>query len=283
MTPRDQAIRIWHQGFIEMRTVPGYGAALERHRARICAPGTEVVIHGLEPGTYTPTTTPAELARHAYLMHLHVNQILDNVRQAEREGFDAVAIAILQNPGLREAKTLVDIPVAGYGEAAMHLACLLGDRFSILAFNPDLFPLLEHQVAEQGLERRAGPMVTIDVDYAAVAAAFERPDRVVEAFTDAARRAIAAGADVLIPGQTILAEVLWQQGVFRVDEAPVIDALAATVKTAELLVQLQRSSGMGVSRRGYFWRKPPEELIQAAWARYRGGPGGTTPGSTTPG
>lgn len=270
MTASERPIRIWHQGFIEMQTVPRYGPALERHLARICAPGTEVVVHGLAAGTYTPTASPAELARYAYLMHLHVHQILDNVRQAEREGFDAVAIAILQNPGLREARTLVDIPVAGYGEAAMHLACLVGERFSVLAFNPDLFPLLEHQVAEQGLERRAGPMVTIDVDYSDVAAAFEQPEPVVEAFTEAARRAIAGGADVLIPGQTILAEVLWQQGIFRVDDAPVIDALAAAVKTAELLVQLRRSSGLSVSRRGYFWRRPPEELIRAASARYRG-------------
>jgi allantoin racemase len=267
--PRSKT-RIWHQGFIEMQSVPAYGPALERHLAAICGPDTEVVIHGLRPGTYTPYSSPAEITRYAYVMHLHVNQILDNVRQAEREGFDAVGIAILQNPGLREARTLVDIPVVGYGEAAMHLACQLGERFSVLAFNPDLFPLVERQIAEAGLERRAGPMGVIEVEYADVARAFEQPDPVMAAFEKAAREAIAGGADVLIPGQTILAEVLWQNGLFRVGEAPVIDALGAVVKTAELLVHLRRSSGLTVSRHGYYWAKPRPGLIDRASDFYRG-------------
>ena len=261
--------RIWHQGVIEMQTVPAYGLALERHLAAVRGPDTEVVVHGLRPGTYTPYSSPAEITRHAAVMHLHVNQILDNVRQAERDGFDAVAIAILQNPGLREARTLVDIPVAGYGESAMHLACQLGERFSVLAFNPDLFPLVERQVADAGLERRAGPMVVVDIEYADVARAFEDPGPVVGAFEKAAHEAVAGGADVLIPGQTILAEVLWQNGVFRVGDAPVIDAVGAVIKTAELLVDLKRSSGLTVSRHGYFWSRPRAELIDRATDLYR--------------
>jgi allantoin racemase len=268
--PGRRRTRIWHQGFIEMQTVPAYGPALERHLAAICRPDTDVVVHGLRPGTYTPDSSPAEITRYAYVMHLHVNQILDNVRQAERDGFDAVAIAILQNPGLRVARTLVDVPVVGYGESAMHLACQLGERFAVLAFNPDLFPLVGRQIAEAGLERRAGPLVVIEVEYADVARAFDQPGPVIAAFERAARAAVAGGADVLIPGQTILAEILWQNGVFRVADAPVIDALGAVVKTAELMVDLQRSSGLSVSRHGYFWARPPTELIDQASKLYRG-------------
>lgn len=267
--PKRPKTRIWHQGFIEMQTVPAYGPALERHLAAICGPDTEVTVHGLRPGTYTPDSSPAEITRYASVMHLHVNQILDNARQAERDGFDAVAIAILQNPGLREARTLVDIPVVGYGEAAMHLACQLGERFSVLAFNPDLLPLVERQIVEAGLERRAGPMAVIDVEYADVARAFDQPGPIIAAFEKAAREAVARGADVLIPGQTILAEVLWQNGVFRVADAPVVDALGAVVKTAELMVDLRRSSGLSVSRHGYFWARPPAELVDRASELYR--------------
>jgi Asp/Glu/hydantoin racemase len=270
----DAPIRIWHQGFIEMQTVPAYGPALERHLAAILAPGTTVALHGLRPGTYAPHSTPAEITRYAAVMDLHKQQLLDNVRRAEQEGFDAVAIAILQNPALREAKTLVDIPVAGYGEAAMHLACLLGDRFAVLAFNPDLLALVQAQVAEYGLERHAGPLVEIEVDYAAVRRAFEEPGPLLEAFQVAARTAIAQGADVLIPGQTILAEVLWQNGLFRVEDAPVLDALAAAVTTAETLARLRRASGLTVTRRGYFWRRPPAALFEDALRQYRRLPGG---------
>src|SRR5688572_31626182 len=108
-----------------MSTVPAYGPALEKHFAAVSAPGTTVDIHGVAPGTYRGST-PAEVARHAYLMSLAVHQILDNARRAEREGYDAVAITILQDPGVREARSLVDIPVAGYGESAAYVACMLG-------------------------------------------------------------------------------------------------------------------------------------------------------------
>ncbi len=106
-------MRIWHQGFIEMVTIPAYGQALERHLRAVVGPGTVVDVHGVAPGTYTPGHTAADIARSPYLMSLHVHQILDAAQVAGRDGYDAMAIAILQNPGLREARSLVDIPVVG--------------------------------------------------------------------------------------------------------------------------------------------------------------------------
>lgn len=263
-------MRIWHQGLIEMQTVPAYAAALKGHLSAVASPATTVDVHGLIPGTYTPESSPAELAAHAYLMSLHVHQILDNVRRAEQEGYDAVAVTVLQDPGVREARTLVDIPVVGYGEAAMHLACLLGQRFAIVAFNADLVPLLEERILLSGLASRAGPTALLEVSYDDVTSAFDSPGRLIDGFRRAAGRAIAAGCDVVIPGQTIMAEVLWQNGVHRVDDAPVIDAVGATVRTCELMVALGRASGLRVSRRGYYGRRPAEELVRRArfhWAR----------------
>ena len=51
--------------------------------------------------------------------------------------------------------------------------------------------------------------------------------------------------------------LLAQNGIARVDDCPVIDALGATVKMAESLADLRRSSGLVSSRRGYFRRRPP--------------------------
>lgn len=261
-------MRIWHQGLIPEESAPGYYRALREHARRIARPGTEVDFHGLRPETYEGARSVAEAVSFNYLMSLHVQQILENALRAERQGYDAVAITVIQNPGLREARSLVDIPVTGYGEAAMHLACMLGDRFSVVAFNEDLFPLFAQNVRDYGLESRAAPMAVMDVQYAAVMGALDRPGPVVDGFREAARRAIAGGAQALIPGQTLLAEVLWQAGVFRVDEVPVIDALAAAVSTAELLVDLRRNSGVSVCRRGYYWARPPAALVAHARRMY---------------
>ncbi len=256
--------RIWHQGFIELATLPAYREALERHVRAVVGSDTAVDLHGVAPGTYAPGHTAADIARSPYLMSLHVHQILDAAQVAQREEYDAIAIAILQDPGLREARTLVDIPVAGYGESAMHVACMLGRRFAVVLFNPELGDLVEEQIALAGLAGRAAPHAFVDADYNDVVAAFERPRRLVDAFTAAARRALAGGADVLIPGQTIMAEVLWQNGVHRIDGAPVVDALGVTLKTAELLADLRRTSGISTSRRGYWGTPPDEDLAERA-------------------
>ena len=63
--------------------------------------------------------------------------------------------------------------------------------------------------------------------------------------------------NAIMSGQTIMAEVLWQNGVHRIDEAPVVDALGVTIKMAELLAGLRRSSGLSAPRRGY-WGTPPD-------------------------
>jgi hypothetical protein len=43
---------------------------------------------------------------------------------------------------------------------------------------------------------------------------------------------------------------------------PVIDALGATIKMAEAMVDLRRTSGLAPSRRGYFMDKPPRERVK---------------------
>ena len=48
----------------------------------------------------------------------------------------------------------------------------------------------------------------------------------------------------------------------RVDDVPIVDALGATIKMAEALVDLRRSSGLAPARRGYYTDKPPRERVK---------------------
>jgi hypothetical protein len=59
-----------------------------------------------------------------------------------------------------------------------------------------------------------------------------------------------------------------KHGVFRVDGVPIVDALGATIKMAESMVDLRRSSGLAPSRRGYFTEKPPRERVRELIALY---------------
>ena len=112
-----------------------------------------------------------------------------------------------------------------------------------------------------GLRHRMAPFQVMELDYPTVARGFLDPTPLVRAFEAAAQRALAAGAEVLIPGQMVFAGVLWQNGRHRAGEAPVVDALGACLKTAELLATLQRASGICPARRGVFGARPPAAVL----------------------
>jgi len=67
--------------------------------------------------------------------------VVKAAQQAEREGYDAVVAACLLHPGVEEAQKLVQIPVIGAAEAAMHIAATLGDRISFVIGGSDMKPI----------------------------------------------------------------------------------------------------------------------------------------------
>lgn len=260
-------MRIWHQSFTVLENLGAYDEALRRHFARVARPGTEIVMHGMHPETYRGSY-PGDDIRHASLQYLHSLQFAAAGLRAEDEGYDAYAISTLPEPALREIRSMLRIPVVGYGESAMLAACLLGRRFGVLVFIAELVPLIDDNARRLGLAERFAGAGDAGFRFKDVLAGFADPAPLVERFRTAARAMIARGADVLIPGEAPLCVLLASQGVAEVDGVPVLDALSAWVKCAEMLVDLRRQSGVGGSARGYFHEPPQRERLREVAAFY---------------
>lgn len=84
----------------------------------------------------------------------------------------------------------------------------------------------------------------------------------IERFSESARKLIRAGADVIIAGEAPLCVLLAANGIASVDGVPVLDALSCWIKQAEMLVDLQRQSGITACRKGYFFEPPSLERIE---------------------
>ena len=261
-------MRIWHQSFTVLADLPAYEAALAAHFRKLARPDTEIVMHGMKPRTYA-TEYPGIDIRHHVLQHLHTNQFITAALAAEREGFDAYAIMSIPDIGLREARAVVDIPVVGYGESAMLTACALGARFGVLTFIEDFPELIADNVARYGLAERCAGSRPAGFGFHDVLAAFTHPQPLLERFRDAARALIRDGADVIIPGEAPLNVLLAINRLNRVDDCPVIDAIGATIKMAETLVDLRRSTGLSPSRKGYFRSRPAARRIEELMRFYR--------------
>jgi Asp/Glu/hydantoin racemase len=81
------------------------------------APDTEVEVCSLEGVPKSPFMPP---------VHQFYNQLLQAIIDAEQQGFDGVVIGCSSDPGLEDAKKLVDIPVTGPFEAYAHAAPAFG-------------------------------------------------------------------------------------------------------------------------------------------------------------
>ncbi len=252
-------MRIWYQSLVDGGRMPSYFDGLAERARKVARPGVEVRFAGMPAGVYG-THTPADAVVYPYFMSLHIQHILDNALRAEAEGYDVFAVGSVQDPGLEEARSLLDIPVVGYGEAAMHFACALGSRFVVLAFRDGFDQIMDLRIQRLGLAARALPTMLMDADFNAVGRAQQEPAQLVERFHDTARQAIRQGAEAIIPGQLYLSEAVARAGVTRIDEVPIVDALAATLKMAEAMADFKRL-GIAVTRRGYTHARPPRDLI----------------------
>lgn len=273
-------IRIWHHSFTVLEKLPPYASAMRGHLDRAAAPGTSVVMHGMHPDTYQ-TNYPGHDIQHAYFQTLHSQQMVMGAIAAEEQGFDAFALMTLPEPSLLEIRSLLDIPVVGYGESAMLAATMLGERAAILLFIEGMAATVERNVERMGLAGRFVGALPVGFSFNDVLAAYSGDaGPVIAQFHESARAAIARGADVLIPGEAPLCLLLSRHGVTTVDGAPVLDAVTVLIKAAEMMVGLRRVTGAAPSRRGYFRSNPPRARVKELLQFYgvnRVGQNGTWP------
>jgi Asp/Glu/hydantoin racemase len=259
-------MRIWHQSFTVLDDHLAHKNALAEHAKKVARPDTEFVLHDMKKGTYLNLVT-VHFSKYSYFEFLNTIQILENVLQAEREEYDAVAICCFQEPGLHIAKSIVNIPVVGLVEASISIASMLGRKISFVTWLEEatLSCLYEKHAHSYGLEGRLAPTayMKIKLDEKILSDSFEgeKAKILIDCFIKASEEAIKAGAEVIIPGKGMLNEFLFKHGVNRIDDVPIVDTVGALIKVTEALVDLQKASGISVSRKGIY-ASPPKEWIQ---------------------
>lgn len=102
-----------------------WGSAHQEMIAEIAHEGLEVVIVDLPdaPVTAVETRHDADIVAAE-----HTRAAL----RAEAEGFDAVAMGCLAEPGVAAAREMLHIPVIGEAQASMHMAALVARRFTFV-------------------------------------------------------------------------------------------------------------------------------------------------------
>ncbi len=83
-----------------------------------------------------------------------VSYILEAIKDAERQGYDAVVSACHSDPAIQDVRQLVDIPVIGPGMVAMHISAMLGTKTCMLKATKQARSWTQENIMLYGFEGR---------------------------------------------------------------------------------------------------------------------------------
>lgn len=216
--------------------------------AALRAPGLTVSLTQIAKG---PGSIESE-----YEAAMAVPDTIAQIIEAERAGVDAVVIDCMGDPGLRPARETVTIPVIGPAQTSMHIAAMLGHRFSVVTVLRRLRASFENAAAVHGLSGRMAscrhvdiPVLALETDMAATRAALV--DEAELAVTLDGAEAIIFGCTGLLGCATAVREGLLARGI----DVPVIDPIPTAVNFAAALVR------SGLSHSALTYPVPPQKAM----------------------
>lgn len=189
----------------------------------------------------------------AFPILLNKIDVVQRAVEAEAEGCDAVLVACSGDPGVTEARTLLDIPMVGPMEAALHLAAQYGRKIGIVtALDPSWAEYCATMTDMAGLSSRLAGVESIDIPSPiAFTEGFANPAPVREAIVRAAKKLVARGANVIVLGSAGLSVMASNTELAEVPEigVPILDTISVGLKFAEVRVDLTKSFKLPVASR----------------------------------
>lgn len=165
----------------------------------------------------------------------------DSIRvaiEAENAGANAVVIDCMGDPGIHACREAVSIPVLGAGQTAMHLANMLGHRFSFITVLDRIRPMIDKIIGSYGLSHKYASFQSIDTpvlelahDIAALNAALS--EKAIVSIEEDGADAIILGCTGFLGCAEAMRATLLDAGY----DVPVIDPIPAAIHMAEALIK----------------------------------------------
>src|ERR1700682_2781152 len=209
------------------------------------AAGTEVI-------AVNPPDGPVSIEGY-YDEAFSVPGLLAEIAKGEALGVSAHVIACFDDTGLEAARSLAFAPVIGIGEAAFHLASMLGHRFSVVTTLSRSIAAIETNLTKYGLAARCGEVRACEVPVLSLDDPASNASAQISAEIERAKLQDSAEAIVLgCAGMADLAARLTEK-----HGLPVIDGVASAVKLAEAFGAL----GLKTSKVGSYAAPRPKPYL----------------------
>jgi allantoin racemase len=211
------------------------------------AAGTEII-------AVNPKDGPVSIEGY-YDEAFSVPGLLAEIAKGEASGVSAHIIACFDDSGLEAARSLASAPVIGIGEAAFHLASMLGHRFSVITTLSRSIAAIETNLLKYGLAARCARVRACDVPVLALDDPASNASALISAEIERAKQEDSTEAIVLgCAGMADLAARLTEK-----HGLPVVDGVASAVKLAEAFGAL----GLKTSKIGAYAAPQPKAYLGA--------------------
>jgi len=179
--------------------------------------------------------------------------LLAEIAKGDAMGVSAHIIACFDDTGLEAARCVSQAPVIGIGEAAFHLASMLGHRFTVVTTLSRSIAAIENNLLKYGLASRCARVRACEVPVLSLDDPASNAVGQISAEIERAKQE--DQAEVVVLGCAGMADLA-----ARLSERhglPVIDGVASAVKLAEALGAL----GLKTSKIGAYARPRPKPYL----------------------
>jgi len=229
---------------INPNTSEAFTAQIHQELEAIKRPETELTVVNPQHGPVSIESVRDETLAGPHLLEL--------VQRANDEGYDVILLACFADPGLDAAKEVSRIPVIGIEEASLHLAAMLGHKFSITTGFRTRVPVREWHARLRGVDAAYASTLVMNMS---VLDMHDKPDEAKARILELGRRAVEEeGTEVIVLGCAGLAG--YAADIERELGVVVIDPTAVAFKIAEAIAEL----GLRHSKVGRFAFPPDKEI-----------------------
>ena len=227
---------------------------LERCR-RVARLDTEIVFEN------TADVYPLNYVTYIYYRHKCAEAVVHRVVRAQEEGFDGVFICCCYDPGLWEARELVDIPVTAAFEAGSHYTNAISQRYSVIATEYKTVHCYRELAQLYGTAGKLASVRHINLSARDSYPEQTAPEVIANRTVEVARQCVEQdGAEAILMGCTLQSYPLTIAGIGDSIGAPIIDPVLIGMKVTEFMVEA-RQIGLPIISRFGTWQKPPADEV----------------------
>jgi len=248
-----------------------YLSLVERVFLKVASSGTEIKVKSVKQGLDRVFPISS-----SYFDLLNKKEIIERLIEADKEGYDAAIVGCFLDPGVREAREIVNIPVIGVGEPTLYFAQLLGNKFAIVTVNDiKVIREIEIKLKIYGVEGRLIPNGVRPISTPTMRVftdGMEKPEIIASDILEKAKKCVEDGAEVVIVGCNGLGPLCTISNVIEVKDThvPILDCVSVATKVAETLVELSRKLKMPPISRAGFYSMPRKKDVERVRGIFEG-------------